>query len=80
MNAINKMLNKKFIDENTPIQTILDSLIKKTGIKFLVKREDLNNKFISGNKWYKLKYNLSEAKKNGFDTLLTFGGAYSNHI
>ncbi|MEX0882489.1 MAG: pyridoxal-phosphate dependent enzyme, partial [Cyclobacteriaceae bacterium] len=35
---------------------------------------------VPGNKFYKLKYNLLEAKKNGHHTLLTFGGAYSNHI
>jgi len=35
---------------------------------------------MSGNKWHKLKYNIQEAKKQGKDTLLTFGGAYSNHI
>jgi 1-aminocyclopropane-1-carboxylate deaminase len=35
---------------------------------------------MSGNKWHKLKYNLQEAKEQGKDTLLTFGGAYSNHI
>lgn len=35
---------------------------------------------ISGNKWYKLKYNLQNAVANGYTTILTFGGAYSNHI
>ena len=35
---------------------------------------------ISGNKYRKLKYNLQEAKKGGYTTLLTFGGAFSNHI
>jgi 1-aminocyclopropane-1-carboxylate deaminase len=35
---------------------------------------------MSGNKWHKLKYNLQEAQKQGKNTLLTFGGAYSNHI
>lgn len=35
---------------------------------------------VPGNKFYKLKYNLIEAKKKGHHTLLTFGGAYSNHI
>ena len=35
---------------------------------------------MSGNKWHKLKYNIQEASKQGKDTLLTFGGAYSNHI
>lgn len=45
-----------------------------------IKREDLIHSEISGNKWRKLKYNLLEAEKLGRKTLLTFGGAYSNHI
>jgi 1-aminocyclopropane-1-carboxylate deaminase/D-cysteine desulfhydrase-like pyridoxal-dependent ACC family enzyme len=45
-----------------------------------MKREDLIHPTISGNKWRKLKYNLVEASDLGFKTLLTFGGAYSNHI
>ncbi|MDX1702487.1 MAG: pyridoxal-phosphate dependent enzyme [Melioribacteraceae bacterium] len=49
-------------------------------VSIMVKREDLLHPIISGNKWRKLKYNLIEAKKGGFNTLLTFGGAYSNHI
>jgi 1-aminocyclopropane-1-carboxylate deaminase len=35
---------------------------------------------VSGNKWYKLKYNLQQAVEAGFDTVLTFGGGYSNHL
>ena len=35
---------------------------------------------ISGNKWWKLKYNFQEMKKLGKSQLITFGGAYSNHI
>ncbi len=68
----------KYFD--TPIIEILDGAAEKAGVKFLVKREDLNHPFISGNKWWKLKYNLEEAKRLGHDTLLTFGGAFSNHI
>lgn len=45
-----------------------------------IKREDLNHHLISGNKWHKLKYNINEARKQNKHTLLTFGGAYSNHI
>jgi 1-aminocyclopropane-1-carboxylate deaminase len=45
-----------------------------------IKPEYLIHPFVSGNKFRKLKYNLEEAKKLGFSTLLTFGGAYSNHI
>lgn len=40
----------------------------------------MNHPFVSGNKWWKLKYNLMEAVQNNGDTVLTFGGAYSNHI
>lgn len=45
-----------------------------------VKREDLIHPYISGNKYRKLKYNLERAKWDGKDLLLTFGGAFSNHI
>ena len=52
----------------------------KRNIKLTIKREDLLHPHISGNKWRKLKYNLLQAKEEGYDTLLTFGGAFSNHI
>lgn len=55
-------------------------LLKNNAIQLSVKREDLIHPFISGNKFRKLKYNLSDAKSEEFDALLTFGGAYSNHI
>ena len=55
-------------------------LFKKNDISVYVKREDLLHEFVSGNKFRKLKYNLFEAKKLNKKTLLTFGGAYSNHI
>jgi 1-aminocyclopropane-1-carboxylate deaminase len=45
-----------------------------------IKREDLLHPYISGNKFRKLKYNLAQANKEDQDTLLTFGGAFSNHI
>ncbi|GAB5525765.1 MAG: pyridoxal-phosphate dependent enzyme [Roseivirga sp.] len=64
----------------TPIITIDDPLLAAKGVRLMVKREDLNHPIISGNKWRKLKYNLLEAKKQGYARLLTFGGAYSNHI
>ncbi|WP_414000272.1 1-aminocyclopropane-1-carboxylate deaminase/D-cysteine desulfhydrase [Flavobacterium sp. W1B] len=49
-------------------------------ISVYIKREDLIHPFVSGNKFRKLKYNLLQAKKDNEKTLLTFGGAYSNHI
>lgn len=45
-----------------------------------VKREDLIHSIVSGNKYRKLKYNVLFAMEEGYDTLLTFGGAFSNHI
>lgn len=49
-------------------------------VRVFVQREDLINPFCSGNKWWKLKYNLVEALNNKNDSVLTFGGAHSNHI
>lgn len=43
-------------------------------------RLDLLHPVISGNKWYKLKYNIEEAIRENKKTLLSFGGAYSNHL
>ena len=60
----------------TPYQT-LDT---PYSIQITVKRLDLIHPQISGNKFFKLKYNLLEAKQLGFKQILTFGGAYSNHI
>ncbi len=64
----------------TPVQEIHDPILDKAGVRLLIKREDLNHPFVSGNKWWKLKYNLEEAIRQNKKTLLTFGGAYSNHI
>ncbi|WP_202702942.1 1-aminocyclopropane-1-carboxylate deaminase/D-cysteine desulfhydrase [Flavobacterium sp. UGB4466] len=50
------------------------------GITLTIKREDLIHPFVSGNKFRKLKYNLLQAKAENKKTLLTFGGAFSNHI
>jgi 1-aminocyclopropane-1-carboxylate deaminase len=50
------------------------------GITLEIKREDLLHPFISGNKFRKLKYNLVQAKAENSHNILTFGGAYSNHI
>lgn len=52
----------------------------KLNDRLFLKPEYLNHEFVSGNKWRKLKYNLLKAKNEGQTTLLSFGGAYSNHI
>lgn len=66
-----------FTVENSTNQYIQ---LSQKNVELFVKREDRIHPFVSGNKFRKLKYNLLEAKKEGFNTLLTFGGAYSNHI
>ncbi|MDW7694814.1 pyridoxal-phosphate dependent enzyme [Flammeovirgaceae bacterium SG7u.111] len=64
----------------TPIERVNDPELAPYGVELLVKRDDLIHPTVSGNKWRKLKYNISEARDKRFDTLLTFGGAFSNHI
>ncbi len=53
---------------------------KRYGVSLHLKREDLLHPNISGNKFRKLKYNLMEAKRQEKTKLLTFGGAFSNHL
>ena len=62
------------------LQVLTNELLDRKGIELLVKRDDLLHPEVSGNKWRKLKYNLIEARKQNQATLLTLGGAFSNHI
>jgi 1-aminocyclopropane-1-carboxylate deaminase len=64
----------------TPFQEIQDKYTSSAGVRLIVKREDLNHRWVSGNKWWKIKYNLEEAITSGSSTLITYGGAFSNHI
>jgi 1-aminocyclopropane-1-carboxylate deaminase len=64
----------------SPLQLINDPILSNYPIKLYIKRDDLIHPEITGNKWRKLKYNLIAARENGFNKLLTFGGAFSNHI
>ena len=67
---------------------MFDSIVSKTPNQFIefsgkqvcIKRLDLIHPAISGNKFFKLKYNLMEARQLGYSGVLTFGGAFSNHI
>ena len=64
----------------SPLEVLDDERLHRKGVRLLLKRDDLINPDIPGNKWRKLKYNLFDAAAAGKHTLLTFGGAYSNHI
>ncbi|MGL1887447.1 MAG: pyridoxal-phosphate dependent enzyme [Reichenbachiella sp.] len=68
------------IQSPTPLVRLDNNIIHNKNISLFIKRDDLIDPEISGNKWRKLKYNLIEARTQGFKKLLTFGGAFSNHI
>jgi len=64
----------------SPIQKIDSPLLSHHQVRLYLKRDDQVHPTIIGNKWRKLKYNLQRAKELNHNTLLTFGGAFSNHI
>ena len=72
----------------SPLEALRDPILDDLGLRVFVKRDDLlaipalDERFpaFSGNKWRKLKYNLLEARSLGYEGLLSYGGAYSNHI
>jgi len=55
-------------------------VLREQEVRLYLRREDLLFPRLSGNKYRKLKFNLEEARRQGFRRLITFGGAYSNHI
>ena len=74
------MLDYSILKLPSPVQKLNSSFLKQHNIDLFIKRDDLIHPEISGNKWRKLKYNLLAAQQQNKNTLLTFGGAYSNHI
>lgn len=69
-----------FAQQEVANQEILHPLLAKAEVTLRLKREDQLHPIVSGNKFRKLKYNLIKAKELGYTKVLTFGGAYSNHI
>ncbi len=63
-----------------PIEQLHFNLFKEKQIEFYIKREDLIHPFIAGNKWRKLNYILQDANAKNKRHLVTFGGAFSNHL
>ncbi len=82
MNLIELLSEDAFLTkaENISLQPLNWSLARAKGVEVLIRREDLIDEYVSGNKFYKLFYNLHAAKEAGQKQLLSFGGAYSNHI
>ena len=69
---------KSFTDPE--IQVLEDNTLQGSQVQLAIKREDVIDSIVSGNKFRKLKYNIAEAHKQKKKKLLTFGGAFSNHI
>ena len=65
---------------NSENQQIVLPILDEKKITLFMKREDKLHPYISGNKYRKLKYNISDAKTREFKKILTYGGAFSNHI
>ena len=72
--------DKALVARRTPLERLVDDDFASHGIEVWMKRDDLIHPLVPGNKLRKLKYNLAAARDQRFDTILTFGGAYSNHI
>jgi 1-aminocyclopropane-1-carboxylate deaminase len=66
-------------DVHSPLQPLRDPILEECGVELTLKRDDLIHPDVSGNKWRKLKYNLVSAAATG-TSILTLGGAFSNHI
>lgn len=64
----------------TPLIRLHDDLFDQKKVRVMIKRDDLTHPELSGNKFRKLKYNLLHAAEQGQKKLLTFGGAFSNHL
>jgi 1-aminocyclopropane-1-carboxylate deaminase len=64
----------------SPLEQLDDDRLTRRGVRVLLKRDDLIHPDFPGNKWRKLAPNLAAAREQGHTTLLTFGGAYSNHL
>lgn len=71
---------KQFLRLPSAIDEIHDELFDQKGIRVFVKRDDLIHPIISGNKWRKLREYIQIAQLKGHKHLISFGGAYSNHL
>lgn len=71
---------ENLIQSPTPLVRWEQPLFKQKKVAVFMKRDDLTHPYIMGNKWRKLRGNLEQALKAGYAGIVTFGGAYSNHI
>lgn len=79
-NLIRREKSETLMSLPSPLQVINHPLFARHNVQVLIKRDDLIHPIISGNKWRKLKYNIEAALTHHYDGIISFGGAYSNHI
>ena len=75
-------MNHAFFNQTSATEIIAVDFKTKTNqsIPLLIKRDDLIDPLVSGNKWRKLKFNIAHAIENNMTGIASFGGAFSNHI
>jgi len=78
VNSLTDLLSE--LNLPSPVTQIKNTLLSEKKVELFVKRDELIHPYIQGNKWRKLKYNILEAEQHNQNTLLSFGGAYSNHL
>lgn len=80
--SVDKFLSVNLLDvaSKVPLQQVVSKTFTDAGVELLVRRDDLIDPALSGNKFYKLFFNLRDAYAQGLTRLLSFGGAYSNHL
>lgn len=66
--------------DKSNIEEVFPDFVVRSANRLLVKRDDLIHPDVSGNKWRKLKYNMLSVQQQKLDGIITFGGAYSNHL
>ncbi|MCO4820222.1 MAG: pyridoxal-phosphate dependent enzyme [Bacteroidetes bacterium] len=62
------------------VQEIKTPFVVNSGVRLFMQRDDQIHPFVSGNKWFKLKHNFRDFEASKATSILTFGGAYSNHL
>lgn len=73
-------MDPSFLNLPSPITELTHPLLRDKRLRLSIKRDDLIHPHLQGNKWRKLRYNLESARQQEHKRLLTFGGAWSNHI
>lgn len=65
---------------DAPIEPVSCELLVEKSVALSVLRLDLIHPHLQGNKWFKLRHNLQACQEQGFSQVMSFGGAYSNHL